>query len=49
MAEARKLAISVIGMLEGAFVLSRTMRSVEPVDVGGTQASAAVAAALPDG
>lgn len=47
--EARKLAISVIGMLEGAFVLSRAMRSVEPVEVAGAQVGAAVAAALPDG
>lgn len=47
--EARKLAISVIGMLEGAFILSRALRSVEPVEVAGTQASTVVAAALPGG
>lgn len=47
--EARKLAISVIGMLEGAFILSRALRSVEPVEVAGAHASAVVAAALPGG
>ena len=48
-AEARRLAISVIGMLEGAFILSRALRSVEPVEVAGAHASAVVAAALPGG
>lgn len=46
-AEARKLAISVIGTLEGAFVLSRALRSIEPVEIAGAGARAAVAAALP--
>lgn len=45
--EARTLAISVIGMLEGAFILSRALRSVEPVEVAGAHASTVVAAALP--
>jgi AcrR family transcriptional regulator len=44
---ARELAILVINMLEGAFVLSRAMRSTEPVEVAGAAATAAVRAALP--
>lgn len=43
---ARELALSVIGALEGAFVLSRALRSTEPVDVAGARAVAAVRAAL---
>ena len=46
-AEARRLAISVIGALEGAFVLARALRSTEPVEVAGESASTAVRAALP--
>jgi AcrR family transcriptional regulator len=46
-AEARRLAISIIGALEGAFVLSRAMRSTEAVDIAGESAMAAVRAALP--
>jgi AcrR family transcriptional regulator len=46
-ATARELAIGVIGALEGAFVLSRAMRSTEPLDVAGKHAAAAVEAALP--
>jgi hypothetical protein len=45
--EARRLAISIIGALEGAFVLSRAMRSTEAVDIAGESAMAAVRAALP--
>jgi AcrR family transcriptional regulator len=45
-AEARELAIWVIGALEGAFVLARAMRTTEPVEVAGSRASAAVSAAL---
>ena len=33
--EGRELAISTIALLEGAFVLSRSLRSTEPVDVAG--------------
>lgn len=46
-AEARKLAISVIVALEGAFVLARALRSTEPVEVVGEGVTAAVRAALP--
>lgn len=45
-ASARKLAIGMICSLEGAFVLSRAMRSTEPLEVTGAQATAAVRAAL---
>ena len=48
-ARARELAILVINMLEGAFVLSRAMRSTQPVEVAGTAATAAVQAALRSG
>ena len=44
--EARELAILVIAMLEGAFVLSRAMRDTTPVEVAGAAATAAVDAAL---
>jgi AcrR family transcriptional regulator len=43
---ARELAISFLASLEGAFVLSRAMRSTEPLEVAGAQASAAVRDAL---
>ena len=46
---ARALAIQVIAALEGAFVLSRAMRSTEPVEVAGAAAVAAVRAALAGG
>ena len=42
-----ELAISTIALLEGAFVLSRSLRSTEPVDVAGVTATAEVRAALP--
>lgn len=45
--KARELAISSITALEGAFVLSRAIRSTEPVEIAGANASAAVRAALP--
>lgn len=45
--EARELAIFVISALEGAFVLSRALRSTEPVEMAGARATAAVRAALP--
>ncbi len=44
--EARKLAISVIAALEGAFVLAQALRSTEPVEVAGESATAAGRAAL---
>jgi AcrR family transcriptional regulator len=43
---ARSEAIAMIGALEGAFVLSRAMRTTEPLDVAGAHAVAAVEAAL---
>jgi AcrR family transcriptional regulator len=42
---ARELAVLIISMLEGAFVLSRASRSTEALDVAGTAAAAAVQAA----
>jgi AcrR family transcriptional regulator len=44
---ARELAITTIISLEGAFILSRALRSTEPLAVAGTTAAAAVATALP--
>ena len=44
---ARELAVSFLASLEGAFVLSRAMRSTEPLEVAGAQAAAAAQAALP--
>jgi AcrR family transcriptional regulator len=43
---ARELAIAMIGALEGAFVLSRALRSTEPLKIAGASAVAAVRAAL---
>lgn len=43
---ARELAILVISLLEGAFVLCRASRSTEALDIAGTAATAAVQAAL---
>lgn len=43
---ARALAISMLCSLEGAFVLSRALRDVEPLQLAGATASAAVAAAI---
>ena len=43
---ARELAITLITSLEGAFVLSRAMRSTEPLEVAGATVAAAVEAAL---
>jgi AcrR family transcriptional regulator len=45
-ATARELAIAMIAALEGAFVLSRAMRTTEPLEVAGAHAAAAVKAAL---
>jgi AcrR family transcriptional regulator len=46
-ATARHLVIGLLAALEGAFVLSRALRSTEPLDIAGEQAATAVAAALP--
>ena len=46
-ARARLLALMLIEMLEGAFILSRALRDTEPLDAAGTAATALVAAALP--
>jgi len=46
-ASARELAITTITSLEGAFILSRALRSTEPLAVAGATAAVAVAAALP--
>ena len=43
---ARELAVLIIAMLEGAFILSRAMRDTTPVEVAGAAAAAAVDAAL---
>lgn len=45
-AAARQLAIGLLAALEGAFVLSRALRSTEPLTIAGEQAAAAVATAL---
>ena len=46
-ARARALALSMLSLLEGAFVFCRALRSVEPLEVAGASAVAAVRAALP--
>jgi AcrR family transcriptional regulator len=43
---ARSLSLSVIALLEGAFILSRARKSTEPLLAAGATASAAVRAAL---
>jgi len=45
---ARELAITTITSLEGGFVLSRALRSTEPLAVAGAAVASAVAAAFPD-
>jgi AcrR family transcriptional regulator len=45
-ARARQVAISVIALLEGAFVLSRSLRSVEPLEAAGATAVAALREAI---
>jgi AcrR family transcriptional regulator len=42
----RSLALMIVGSLEGAFVLSRALRSTEPVEVAGAAATAAVRDAI---
>lgn len=44
---ARELAISMLSLLEGAFILSRAARNTEPVEIAGASAAAAVRAVLP--
>lgn len=46
---ARELAIAALAALEGAFVLSRALRTTEPLDFAGANMAAAVQAALPQG
>jgi AcrR family transcriptional regulator len=43
---ARELMISMLALLEGAFVLSRAMHSTEPLKIAGAAAAASVRAAL---
>jgi AcrR family transcriptional regulator len=43
---ARALVIQMLAALEGAFVLSRALRTTEPVETAGEAVAAAVAAAL---
>ena len=45
-AQARELALSMLCLLEGAFVFCRAMRSTEALQVAGASAVAAVEAAL---
>ena len=42
----RALAFSMIGSLEGAFVLARAMRSTEPLEVAGAAATREMREAL---
>ncbi len=44
--KARELTVSAIAALEGAFVLSRAMRSTEPLEVTGAAAAADVRSAM---
>ena len=44
---ARELSMLLIMALEGAFILSRAMRSTEPLEVAGAAVAGIVAAALP--
>lgn len=46
--EARKLVIEMLAALEGAFVLSRALRSTEPVELAGKAVAERVKAALPN-
>jgi AcrR family transcriptional regulator len=45
--EARSLALSMLCLLEGAFIFCRALRSTEPLHVAGASAVAAVSAVLP--
>jgi AcrR family transcriptional regulator len=44
--DARDLMLAILGMLEGAFILSRTLRSAEPLHAAGRAASARLDAVL---
>ena len=44
---ARELAVEMFCAIEGAFLLSRTTRSIEPINIAGRAATAALRAALP--
>jgi AcrR family transcriptional regulator len=44
--EARALALTVISLLEGAFILSQALKSIEPMHAAGATASAAVRSVL---
>jgi AcrR family transcriptional regulator len=44
---AQALALSILSLLEGAFVFSRAMRSTEPLEAAGASAVAAVRSAMP--
>ena len=46
--EARRLAILVISLLEGAFILCRARRGTDTLDVAGAAATAAVRSAMPE-
>lgn len=46
--EARKLAFSMLSLLEGAFIFCRAMRTTEPLQAAGEAAVAATRAALPN-
>ena len=46
-ARSRELAIALVAALEGAFVLSRSMRTTEPLDIAGATVAAAVRQAMP--
>ena len=45
-AQARRLALCMLSLLEGAFIFSRAMRTTEPVLVAGEAAATAVKEAL---
>ncbi|MDZ4267303.1 MAG: TetR/AcrR family transcriptional regulator [Mycobacterium sp.] len=45
----RRLAVATLTALEGAFVLCRTLRSIEPIVIAGQGVQAAVTAALAEG
>jgi AcrR family transcriptional regulator len=45
-AKAREVAIALITALEGAFVLARALRSIEPLEIAGALAADAVRAAV---
>jgi len=44
---AREVALSILSLLEGAFVFSRAMRTTEPMEIAGASAATAVEQALP--